>query len=129
MDETVTATPISEVVDGYFAMWNETDPQRRREVILATWAADAGYVDPLFAAEGHDALNGMVSAVHAQFPGFRFRLTGPIDAHHGWARWSWDLAGPDGSPVVAAGIDFAVLAPDGRLRQVTGFLDQMAGAA
>jgi hypothetical protein len=31
--------------------------------------------------------------------------------------------------VVAAGVDFAVLAADGRLRQVTGFLEQPASAA
>jgi hypothetical protein len=129
MIETNSATPISTVVDGYFAMWNETEPRRRREVIAATWAQDAGYVDPLFAAEGHEALDGLVAAVHQQYPGYSFRLTGAVDVHHDRARWGWELAGPNGSPPVAAGIDFAVLAPDGRLREVTGFFEQPAGAA
>jgi hypothetical protein len=122
-------TPISDVVDGYFAMWNESDPNRRRAVTSATWSKDASYIDPLFAADGHDALDAMVNAVHEQFPGHRFRLTGAVDAHHDRARWGWELAGPDGSPPVAVGVDFAVLAPDGRLQQVTGFFVQPGNAA
>lgn len=124
MTEIEDVTPISDVVDGYFAMWNETDSLRRRAVTAATWAQDASYIDPMFAADGHDALDAMVAAVHVQFPGYRFRLTGAVDAHHDRARWNWELAGPDGSPPVAVGVDFAVLAPDGRLRAVTGFFAQ-----
>jgi len=129
MTETGTTIPINTVVDGYFAMWNETDPARRREVIAATWTSDARYVDPLFAADGPDALDAMVAAVHAQFPGHRFRPTGAVDAHHDRARWGWEIAGPDGAPLVAAGVDVAVLASDGRLREVTGFFEQPASAA
>jgi hypothetical protein len=110
-------------------MWNETDPTRRREVIAATWAQDARYVDPLFAAEGPEALDALVAGVHEQFPGHRFRLTGAVDAHHDRARWGWELAGPTGGSPVAAGVDFAVLAPDGRLCEVTGFFHPPAGAA
>ncbi len=116
--------PISEVVDGYFAMWNETDPERRHAVTAATWARDARYIDPMFAADGYEAMDAMVAAVHTQFPGHRFRLIGAIDAHHDRARWGWELAGPDGGPPVAVGIDVAALAPDGRLREVTGFFEQ-----
>jgi len=121
-------TPIGEAVNGYFAMWNETDPQRRRAVTAATWSDDASYIDPMFAADGRDGLDAMVAAVHAQFPGHRFRLTGTVDAHHDRARWNWELAGPNDGPVVVAGVDFAVLAPDGRLRTVTGFLEQPTNA-
>lgn len=128
MTETDTTITIGEVVDGYFAMWNETDPRRRRELIAATWSGDATYVDPMFAATGHDALDGMVAAVHQQFPAYRFQLTGTVDSHHNRARWSWELAGPDGGPPVAAGLDVAVLAPDGRLAQVTGFIEQPVAA-
>jgi hypothetical protein len=127
MIESNTAAPISTVVDGYFAMWNETDPARRRTVIAATWAPDAYYIDPLFTADGPEALDAMVAAAQEQFPGHRFQLTGAIDAHHDRARWNWELVGPDGTPV-AAGLDVATLAPDGRLREITGFLHQPANA-
>ncbi len=101
MTDTNAATRISEVVDGYFAMWNETDPLRRHTVTSATWSHDASYIDPMFAAEGHEALDAVVTAMHERFPGYRFRLTGAIDLHHDRARWSWELAGPNGGPPVA----------------------------
>lgn len=127
MKESNGATPIDGVVDGYFAMWNGTDPARRREVIEATWTPDASYVDPMFDAEGLDALDTMVAGVHEQFPGHRFRPTGTVDVHNDRARWGWELIRPDDGTTVVAGVDFAVLAPDGRLREVTGFFEQTAG--
>jgi hypothetical protein len=124
MNESNATTPIGEVVDGYFAMWNETDQARRREVIEATWTSDASYVDPMFDAEGQDALDAMVAGVHEQFLGHRFRPTGTVDVHNDRARWGWELAGPGDGSTVVSGVDFAVLAADGRLREVTGFFEQ-----
>jgi hypothetical protein len=115
---------LEKTVDNYFAMWNETDADRRRDVIAATWTPAAGYVDPMFTATGHDALDTMVAGVHQQFPGHRFRLTEAVEGHHG-ARWGWELAAPDGT-AVAAGVDFAVLDADGRLQDVTGFFTPAA---
>ena len=109
-------------------MWNETDPARRRQVIAATWSAESSYVDPLFTAEGADALDAMVAGVHQQFPGHRFRLTGPVDVHHDRARWGWELA-PETGPPVVTGIDFAVLDAEGRLREVTGFFEPKTDTA
>jgi hypothetical protein len=124
--DTATAASTSKVVEAYFAMWNETDPARRRAAIQAAWSEQASYVDPMFAAEGADGLDALVAGVHQQFPGHRFRLTEAVDAHHDRARWGWELAGPDGGAPIAAGVDFAVLAPDGRLREVTGFFARPA---
>ncbi len=129
MTETNAALATQQVVECYFAMWNERDPARRRDLIAATWSPDASYLDPLFAAEGPDALDALVAGVHAQFPGHRFRLTGAVDVHHDRARWDWELAGPDSGAPVATGVDFAVLAPDGRLREVTGFFEPTVNSA
>jgi ketosteroid isomerase-like protein len=128
VSETSASTPIADVVQGYFTMWNETDPDRRRQAIASTWSPEASYLDPLFEAGDPMAMEEMVLAVHQRFPGHRFRRTDAVDAHHDRARWGWELVSPDGD-VVAAGVDFAVLAADGRLRQVTGFLEPPASAA
>jgi SnoaL-like domain len=122
------ATNAAATVDGYFAMWNETDPARRQDVIASTWSAHGAYVDPMFSADGHDGLDRMVAAVHEQYPGHTFRLTGTVDAHHDRARWGWEFVGPDGGQVVAAGVDFARLDADGRLREVTGFIEAAPAA-
>lgn len=129
MSESDYIAPISELVEQYFAMWNETDESRRRAVIEATWVHDATYVDPLFAAEGHEGLDALVAGVHRQYPGARFTLTGIVDAHHDRARWGWQLAGSEGDAPIATGIDVAVRAPDGRLSEVIGFFRQPAEAA
>ncbi len=123
MSETIA---LDTVVADYFTMFNETDADRRAAVIARTWTADAGYLDPLLSASGTDELNAMVGAVHQQYPGHRFALTGPIDAHHDRARWAWELRTPAGELFVA-GVDYAVLAADGRLRTVTGFFEPQVG--
>jgi hypothetical protein len=114
------------LVEGYFAMWNEADPAARRGVLTTTWTPDATYVDPMFDADGYDGLAAMVDAVHQQFPGHAFRLAGSVDAHHDRLRWTWELAPEAGGAAVASGLDVAVVAADGRLSHVTGFIDAPA---
>jgi hypothetical protein len=114
-------TDVAQVVDRYIAIWNETDAARRRELIARTWTEDASYLDPLMAGEGHAGIDAMVAGVQTQFPGFQFRRTGEIDAHHDRVRFVWDL-GPEKGAALADGVDFGQLV-DGRLRSITGFLD------
>lgn len=114
------------LVEGYFAMWNTADAAARRDVVATTWTPDATYLDPMFGADGHDGLDTMVEAVHGQFPGHEFRLTGGVDAHHDRIRWTWALVPTAGGDAVATGLDVAVVA-DGRLSHVTGFIDAPAG--
>jgi SnoaL-like domain len=117
-------TDVSTVIDRYINMWNETDASRRRDLIAQTWTDDASYIDPLVVAEGPDAIDATVAAVQTQFPGFAFRLAGPVDAHHNLARFSWELA-PNGGEAIVVGFDVAILSEDGRLRDVHGFLDRV----
>jgi hypothetical protein len=111
----------AELIDRYIAMWNETDPARRRDLIAQTWAAGATYVDPAVQGEGHAGIDAMVAAVQQRYPGYRFQLTSPVEAHHDRLRFTWSVAPTDG-PTYVKGTDFAVLAAD-RLQAVTGFFD------
>ena len=115
---------MQEIVERYIASWNETDPQRRRKMLGELWAEDASYIDPMAEARGQEEIDGVIGAVQAQFPGFVFSLTGPVDAHHRQARFSWALGPADAEPVVL-GFDVAVTAEDGRLTSVLGFLDKV----
>ena len=112
---------ITSVVDTYLAAWNEADPERRRALVGATWTEDGTYLDPLMAGAGVDEITAMIGAAQAQFPGHRFSLAAGPDTHNDVVRFSWTLSGPGGA--VASGQDFGVLASDGRLRSVTGFLE------
>jgi hypothetical protein len=116
----------TDLIAGYIASWNETDPERRRALIARTFTEDSAYVDPMMESEGHAAIDAMIGGVRERFPDLRFRLLGGLDAHHDRIRFGWELV-PEAGDAVAKGTDFAVLAEDGRLRSVTGFLDAVPG--
>jgi hypothetical protein len=65
----------------------------------------------------------MIAAAQQQFPGHRFELTMGPDAHNDRVRFAWSMVPDAGGVPVAAGVDFAIVADDGRLRSVTGFLE------
>jgi hypothetical protein len=118
-------TSINEVVAGYIAAWNETDRMQRREVIARTWTEDGSYLDAHRDGSGHAAIDEMIATVQSVFPGYRFRLSSGIEAHHGRVRFSWIAGGTEQAPLFFGGTDFATLASDGRMQSVTGFVDAM----
>jgi hypothetical protein len=116
-------TSINETVASYIAAWNETDTSRRRAIIERTWSDDGTYLDSHRDGAGHAAIDQMIAAVQQRFPGYRFRLSSGIEAHHDRVRFSWSAGGTETAPLFFGGTDFAVLAEDGRFRAVTGFTD------
>ena len=115
---------LTATVEAYFAMWNEADQTARARHIEQAWTESGRYVDPGRDATGVAALSEMVEAARQLFPGATVRRTSGIDAHHDQLRFSWEVVAPDGS-VPVAGIDFGVLAPDGKLQQITGFFGEL----
>lgn len=117
-------TTTDTAVERYLAAWNETDADKRRALVEATYTEDATYTDPLAAVAGHDQIDGIIGAVQGQFPGLVFTLGGQVDAHHDLARFQWHL-GPEGGEPLVVGFDVAVLDAAGRIKAVHGFLDQV----
>ena len=115
----------------YIELWNERTPSRRREMLSTDWTADATYVDPLMSGEGHDGVDALIAGVQQRFPEFKFKLIGEPNGfgdHSRFSlRFSWGL-GPDGADSPIKGTDFAVL-KDGRIKSITGFLDQVPTGA
>ena len=116
------------VVDRYLAVWNETDAATRRAQVDELFAEGVRYIDPLASVTGRDALDGLIGAVHQQFPGLVFsRGDSGVDAHHDQGRFTWHL-GPAGGEALVIGFDVAELDADGRIAQVLGFLDKVPAA-
>ena len=115
---------LTTTIDTYLEAWNETDATRRADLIETVWAADGHLIDPPLAAEGRCGISDMASALHAQFPGHRFRRATGIDAHHNQLRFGWELVGPDGA-VALSGLDVGELGDDGQLRRITGFFGEL----
>jgi hypothetical protein len=122
---TANTTDVTQLVDRYIEIWNETDATARRALIARTWTEDGRYLDPQMSGEGHDGIDAMIGALQAhaqaQFPGFRFRRTSDVDAHNDRIRFTWEV-GPEGGEPLAGGVDFGVVS-DGRLQSITGFQD------
>ena len=114
---------INNVVETYISIWNEAVPERRRALIAQALADDTTYVDPLMQGAGPDDFDALVAGAQAQFAGHRFVLAGTPDAHNDRVRFTWHLVGPGRDAPVAIGHDYATVAGDGRLRDVTGFLE------
>jgi len=117
-------TDAQTIAERYIALWNETDPTVRRQLLAQDWADDAHYADPLMAGRGATEIDGLIGGVQKQFPNFSFRLIGKPDGHGQNIRFSWSLGPGDFVDAPIEGTDFAVV-KDGRIAAVTGFLDKV----
>ncbi len=115
------------IANRYIDLWNERTPAKRREMLSQSWTADASYVDPLMRGDGHDGVDALIAGVQQRFPDFKFKLIGEPNGYGDNLRFCWGL-GPDGIDSPIKGTDFAVL-KDGRIRSITGFLDQVPAGA
>ena len=121
---TTTTSDITTTVDTYLEAYGEPDAERRAELVRAAWAEDGQLIDPPMTGEGHDGIAALAEGLQAQFAGHSFRRASGVDAHHDHFRFAWELVSPAGD-VVLAGLDVGELAPDGRLRRITGFFGEL----
>ena len=119
----ITAETAAGIAARYIAAWNETDATNRQTLIAETFTTDARYVDPMVVCEGgHQGINAMIGAVQQRYAGLNFALRGQQDGHNDVVRFSWALGQPQNEPI-ACRTDVVVIAADGRIKSVTGFLD------
>ncbi|WP_187368340.1 nuclear transport factor 2 family protein [Ruania zhangjianzhongii] len=114
---------MNHIVDGYLATWNSA-PGERASLLAEHFSPELTYTDPMAQVTGHDGLTALIDSIQAQFPDFVFAPIGTPDAHHDQVRFQWGL-GPAGGEPVVIGFDVAVLAADGRIQDVRGFLDKV----
>ncbi|MFE0518392.1 nuclear transport factor 2 family protein [Streptomyces sp. NPDC058954] len=113
----------------YFEAWNAAGEEGVAKAVAAAWAADGSYTDPLADVSGHEGIAAVITAAHAQFPGFTFRPVGTVDGHHDTARFAWELVSEADGSAPVAGFDVITLDADGRIRTVLGFLDRVPAGA
>jgi SnoaL-like domain len=125
----ITTDNINNVVETYLKAWNERVPERRRALVAEAFADGATYVDAARSGEGADGIDAMIAGAQEEHPGVELVLVGAPDLHHDYVRFVWHLS-PVGTDTVAMiGHDFASVAPDGRLKDVVGFVEAPAAAA
>jgi hypothetical protein len=112
---------MQELAERYLDTFNETDPDRRRALLAAVYTEQAGYTDPHVELSGTDQIDAFIAQVQESMPGLRFGLHGPVDSHHGQARFQWH-AGTAEQPKALIGFD-VIVTTEGRIERVYGFTD------
>ncbi len=111
---------VSEAVATYGDAWNETDEQKRRELLEKSWADDGIYQDPMGRAEGRDALVTHIGGFQQMMAGNTIEATSDVDTYGDVFRFSWLMRDAQGD-IALEGMDFGTIAPDGRVQSITGF--------
>ena len=118
---------FDELASRYIEMFNEADGARRRRALEQLYTHDARYVDPHQDLTGPEQIDEFIAATQARFPGYHFALGGPVDAHHDQARFNWNATAPGETEPSYVGFD-VIVADDGRVRNVYGFMDNAPAA-
>ncbi len=113
---------VDEAVRLYFDAGNETDATKRKALLAPVWAEDGVYADPTVETVGIDALSDHIDRVLARLPGSRIVLTGAIETHHHFSRFSWSRVDAAGKPM-RNGVDFAEIDGAGRFTCMIGFFE------
>lgn len=109
---------FAELADRYVALWNETDAGARRDAIATLWVPEGEHYVRTLQAKGHAALERRVIGSHeknVRDGGFRFRTTGDAQLLQNTVMFHWEMVPAAGGPVAALGLEFLVLAEDGRI--------------
>ncbi|MEU7869240.1 hypothetical protein [Dactylosporangium sp. NPDC049140] len=133
-----------DIIDRYVALWNEPDPNRRREAVRELWARDAvhvlqppaelravaaglGFDRPVLEARGHEALERRVTRAYEEFvaPGaFAFRARGDGERLRDVVKFRWEMVPTAGGDVAGVGLEVLLLDPDGRIAADYQFIEQ-----
>jgi hypothetical protein len=135
----MTATELAE---RYAAVWNEPDPERRREAIAALWsddalvllqppsemieAADGLGVAASLRVRGHAELERRITLAYEQFVaagGNVFRARPDAQRLDDVVKFGWEMVPADGDEVLGGGLELVVLDRDGRIATDYQFID------
>jgi hypothetical protein len=136
-------TDATELADRYVGLWNEPDPERRRAAIAALWTEDGAHLlqAPIemreaaaapgigltarLEARGHAALEARATSAHERFiaPGtYAFRRRDNVERLGDVVKFNWEMVTSAGE-IAGVGLEFLVLAPDGRIRRDYQFIE------
>src|SRR5215216_5700589 len=126
-------TKAGQLAERYTAVWMEPDADRRRRMIAELWsedaihilqptqevyeAADERAVNPTWQVRGHDELEARVTSAYEDFVAtgqMTFRSRDGAKRLGDVVTWRWEGVSPVGE-VLGAGLEFVILAADGRI--------------
>ena len=108
---------VEKLAERYVAVWNETDPQRRRETIAALWAPQGVHYVGTREIQGYDALEQRITGSHeknVRDGGHRFEVSA-VHALQDAVMVDWNMVPSGGSAAVAAGRDVFIIDANHRI--------------
>ncbi|MGH6856413.1 MAG: hypothetical protein ACRECP_01910 [Methylocella sp.] len=108
---------VEQLGELYTAVWNETDPQKRREMIADLWTAEGRHYVGAREVQGYEALEQRIIGSHeknVRDGGYQFKVT-TVRALQDAVTVDWDMVRPAGSEAVAAGRDVLIVDADRRI--------------
>lgn len=114
----------------YFAAWNETNADERRQLLGQCLSDDAELVDPTGRWQGIAGLSERIGNYHSSAPSTMVVPASGVDEHNGIERYAWRIVDPSGSDFME-GLDIAERDTAGRLQRIVMFHGPLpaAGAA
>ena len=111
-------THAAELAERYVALWNLPDAGARRDAIASLWVPQGEHYVRTLQAKGYEALEQRVAGSHeknVRGNGFRFIATGDAQLLRDTVMFHWQMVPAAGGPVAALGLEFLLLAEDGRI--------------
>jgi hypothetical protein len=112
--------------DRYVAVWNESDPARRRQRVADLWGTSGQSLHRTLDPRGVDAITARVTQSYDKWlaqRGLRFHASGQPQGHHDVVMCNWAMGAPDGGDVVSLGLSFLLLDASGRLHSDLQFAE------
>ena len=107
------------LAERYVAVWNETDPDRRRRQIAQLWAPDGLHYVGEREARGYEALERRITGSHdknVRDGGYRFRAANGARALRDIVTFDWEMLPSGRDEVVARGLEVLLLDSTGHIR-------------
>lgn len=114
---------LSDTLEDYVRFWNADPGQEQDRLAAAVFADEVVYHAVPGVFTGTEALKGMRPQFVEDLGAISFRPRRDADHHHDRARLPWELFLPNGTSL-ATGIDVFVIAPDGRIAEISVFVDR-----
>jgi hypothetical protein len=133
---------VSDLCDRYVAIWNESDPERRRMLVAELWAPDGEHVlvppqqvrtaaaemkmRSAFEVRGHAELEARVADAHERFiaPGeYAFRRREDAARLRDVIKFRWEMVSTEDGSVAAVGLEFLVIDGKRQIRSDYQFIE------
>ena len=132
----------AELAKQYLALWNEPDAERRRRTIAELWTEDGRHIlqppqeiraiaaqpgiglTATLEARGYAEIEARAASAYEHWvgsEGITFRGRDDVERLGDVVKFHWEAVARDGE-VIAVGLDFLVLAADGRIERDYTFL-------